>query len=65
MEYIFKDLLAIIRISLGVVFIVIGIIGFFLPILPGIIFFLIGGSLVGWKGINKIIRRIKNKMRLK
>ena len=49
------------RMSLGVIFIIVGLAGLLLPFLPGIIFLIMGLTLLGSK--NKLIVKIKKLIR--
>ncbi len=51
------------RIIAGVFCIIIGIIGLILPLLWGIPFIILGGTLLEWEWIKKLIKKIKKKLK--
>ncbi len=56
------------RIGLGIVFIILGILGLFLPILQGILFLVIGSMLIGkdtppGRWLNRQIQKLTRKKR--
>jgi len=58
-----KKLPMFIRITLGIIFLILGIIGLLLPVIPQVLFFVLAAGFLGWDGLRLYVKRVRNKFR--